>query len=65
MSKTLEELKAAALKCTRCGQCLTICPVYGKTFEEEKTSLFFYILCADRQALEDCDRQILSKSRIS
>ena len=39
--------------------------IYGKTFEEEKTSLFFYILCADRQALEDCDRQILSKSRIS
>ena len=31
MSKSLDELKAAALKCTRCGQCLTICPVYGKT----------------------------------
>lgn len=38
MSKTLEELKAAALKCTRCGQCLTICPVYGKTFEEGTSS---------------------------
>ena len=38
MSKPLDELKAAALKCTRCGQCLTICPVYGKTGEESNSS---------------------------
>jgi len=38
MSEALEELKAAALKCTRCGQCLTICPVYGKTHEESNSS---------------------------
>ena len=38
MSKSLDELKAAALKCTRCGQCLTICPVYGKTHEESNSS---------------------------
>ena len=38
MSATLDELKAAALKCTRCGQCLTICPVYGKTYEEATSS---------------------------
>ena len=38
MSKSLDELKAAALKCTRCGQCLTICPVYGKTYEESNSS---------------------------
>lgn len=39
--------------------------IYGKFFEEEKISVFFYILCADLQALEECDRQILSKSKIS
>ena len=38
MSTLLDELKAAALKCTRCGQCLTICPVYGKTYEEATSS---------------------------
>ncbi len=38
MSTPLDELKAAALKCTRCGQCLTICPVYGKTYEEATSS---------------------------
>ncbi len=38
MSKPLDQLKAAALKCTRCGQCLTICPLYGKTGEESNSS---------------------------
>ncbi len=38
MSTPLDELKAAALKCTRCGQCLTICPVYVKTGEESNSS---------------------------
>ena len=38
MSTPLQELKAAALKCTRCGQCLTICPVFGKTGEESNSS---------------------------
>lgn len=38
MSGALDELKVAALKCTRCGQCLTICPVYAKTHEESNSS---------------------------
>ena len=38
MNTPLQELKAAALKCTRCGQCLTICPVFGKTGEESNSS---------------------------
>ena len=38
MSRALYELRAAALKCTRCGQCLTICPVFGKCGEESSSS---------------------------
>ena len=37
MSKSRDELKAAARKCTR-GQCLPICPVYGNTNQESNSS---------------------------
>lgn len=38
MIRALHELRAAALKCTRCGQCLTICPVFDKCREESSSS---------------------------
>lgn len=38
--------------------------VYGKYLSEKQVSVFFYILCADKEALEKCDEQILSKSRL-
>ena len=38
--------------------------LYGTYLEEKNTSLFFYIVAADKTVLEDCDREILSKSRI-
>lgn len=38
--------------------------LYGTYLEEKNTSLFFYIVAADKTVLEDCDRDILSKSRI-
>lgn len=38
--------------------------LYGTYLEEKNTSLFFYIVAADKNVLEECDREILSKSRI-
>lgn len=38
--------------------------LYGKYLEDKQVSLFFYIVAADKNALEDCDRKILSKSRL-
>ena len=39
--------------------------MYGKYIEEKKTSVFFYIIAADKQVLESCDSEILSKSSLS
>lgn len=39
--------------------------VYGKYFEEWDTSVFFYILVRDPEAMERCDREILGKSTLS
>lgn len=36
--------------------------LYGKYLEEKQVSLFFYIVAADKEVLEDCDKEILSKS---
>lgn len=36
----------------------------GQYFAEWNTSIFFYILAPDRQVLENCDRRILSASRL-
>lgn len=38
--------------------------LYGKYLEDKQVSLFFYIVAADEAALEECDRLILSKSRL-
>lgn len=38
--------------------------VYGRYFEEWDTSVFFYILTPEKETLERCDRDILSKSRL-
>ena len=38
--------------------------VYGRYFEEWDTSVFFYILTPEKETLEKCDRDILSKSRL-
>jgi len=39
--------------------------LYGKYLEEKQVSLFFYIVAADKEVLEECDKQILSKSAFS
>ena len=36
--------------------------LYGKYLEEKQVSLFFYIVAADKDVLEACDKEILSKS---
>ena len=36
----------------------------GQYFPEWRTSIFFYILTAQPEALEQCDRRILSRSRL-
>lgn len=36
----------------------------GRYFERWDTSVFFYILAADPEVLEECDRRILSQSRL-
>lgn len=36
--------------------------LYGKYLEEKQVSLFFYIVAADQEVLEDCDTALLSKS---
>lgn len=39
--------------------------IYAKYFENSSTGIFFYILSKDMSVLENCDRDILSKSVIS
>ena len=39
--------------------------LYGKYLEEKQVSLFFYIVAADREVLEKCDKEILSKSNLT
>ncbi len=36
--------------------------LYGKYLEDKQVSLFFYIVAADKEVLEACDSEILSKS---
>ncbi len=36
--------------------------LYGKYLEKKQVSLFFYIVAADKEVLEECDREILSES---
>jgi len=36
--------------------------LYGKYLEEKQVSLFFYIVAADKDVLEECDRELLSES---
>ena len=38
--------------------------VYAKYFKEYDNSIFFYIMVPDKNVLESCDRDILSKSKI-
>ena len=39
--------------------------LYGKYLPEKNTSVFFYIVAASKEVLEDCDRNILSHSTLS
>lgn len=39
--------------------------IYCRYFEEWDSSVFFYIIAADKTVLEDCDTQILSKSTLA
>lgn len=39
--------------------------LYGKYLEDKQVSLFFYIVAADKDVLEECDREILSKSSLT
>ena len=39
--------------------------LYGKYLEEKKISLFFYIVAADTEVLEKCDKEILSESTVT
>lgn len=36
--------------------------LYGKYLEGKQVSLFFYIVAADKEVLEECDKEILSES---
>lgn len=36
--------------------------LYGKYLEDKQVSLFFYIVAADKEVLEECDKDILSES---
>ena len=38
--------------------------LYGKYLEDKGVSLFFYIVAADEEVLEECDRKILSHSTL-
>lgn len=38
--------------------------LYGKYLEEKQVSLFFYIVTADKDVLEECDKKILSESSL-
>lgn len=39
--------------------------LYGKYLTEKNTSVFFYIVAADKKVLEECDQKILSHSTLS
>ncbi len=39
--------------------------LYGKYLEDKQVSLFFYIVAADKDVLEECDREILSESSLT
>lgn len=39
--------------------------LYGKYLEEKQVSLFFYVVAADPEVLEECDKEILSESSIT
>lgn len=57
MNATLQELKAAALKCTRCGACQSVCPVHERLLTESASArgkLFLLrSLAEDRVAVSD------------
>ncbi len=38
--------------------------VYGKYFEEKDVSIFMYVITADAEALNRCDKELLSQSKI-
>ena len=38
--------------------------LYGTYLEEKQVSLFFYIVAADKDVLEECDKEILAKSTL-
>lgn len=38
--------------------------LYGKYLEEKQVSLFFYIVASDKDVLDECDRNLLSKSTL-
>ena len=38
--------------------------LYGKYLEDKQVSLFFYIVTKDPEVLEECDKKILSKSKL-
>lgn len=38
--------------------------IYGRYFEEEDCSVFFYIVTSDTEVMEMCDRDILRKSKV-
>lgn len=39
--------------------------LYGKYLVEKQVSLFFYIVAADKEVLEQCDRELLSESTLA
>lgn len=39
--------------------------IYGKFLEDKQVSLFFYIVAADKEVLEECDKEILSESNLN
>ena len=39
--------------------------VYGKYFEEKDVSIYFYVISCDEEVIEQCDKEILKKSKIS
>ena len=39
--------------------------IYGKFLEDKQVSLFFYIVAADKDVLEECDKEILSESNLN
>ena len=39
--------------------------IYGKYFPEKQTGVFFYIIAADKEVLQNCDEKLLSKSTLT